>query len=120
MIYCYECRDCDHMFEVLKRVKDIDRVENCPECSSEETQRYLTPCGFYGEKVEDAEYNPAFGQVVKNKKHRDELAKRHNLIEIGTESPDKYCREMDRDREKRIQSSYDKICDTSITLGSKE
>ena len=40
-----------------------------------------------GAKVENAEYNPAFGQVVKNKNHRNELAKQRGLIEIGNEKP---------------------------------
>lgn len=114
MIYCYECKECQHRFEVIKSVKDIDNPENCPGCSSLETARYLTPPSFYGEKVEDAEYNPAFGCVVRDSRHRKELAKRHGLIEIGTESPEKYCREMDRDREKRLQAGYDKICDQSL------
>jgi putative FmdB family regulatory protein len=119
MIYCYRCQGCRHEFEVIKSVARIDDPEPCPECSSEETGRYLTPCSFFGEKVEDAEYNPALGCIVRDSKHRKQLAKERNLIEIGNESPEKYCRDMDRDREKRIQSRYDDIMDTSLTTVSK-
>ena len=40
---------------------------------------------FSGTAVQNAEYNPGLGCVVKNKAHRDELAKRKGLVEVGND-----------------------------------
>ena len=46
MIYAYQCKNCGHHFEVVKRLSEIDRVEACGECKSESTERVLAPPGF--------------------------------------------------------------------------
>jgi len=38
-----------------------------------------------GEKVEEAAYNPAFGQVIKNSKQAKELARQRGMVECGSE-----------------------------------
>lgn len=113
MIYAYRCKSCRVEFDVVKRVAEIDNVEHCPECKAV-GERYLTPCQFFGEKVEHAEFNPAFGCVVNGKKHRDELAKRHGLVEVGTEKPEKIHQKFHKDREEKINSRYDEITDNRI------
>lgn len=46
MIYEYACSDCNHVFEVVKRLAEIDRVEACPQCGSQETARKIFAPGF--------------------------------------------------------------------------
>lgn len=41
MIYAYRCTACSHDFEVVKRLAEIDRVETCPVCQSDETGRVV-------------------------------------------------------------------------------
>lgn len=46
MIYTYQCKDCKHVFEVVKRLAEIDKVEPCKECSGEDTERIVSAAGF--------------------------------------------------------------------------
>lgn len=39
-IYEYECRTCDHMFEVVQGMSDPH--PSCPECGSEEVKRLIS------------------------------------------------------------------------------
>lgn len=86
MIYEYECTKCQCHFDVVKPVKDIDINEFCEKCGNP-AERIFVPSKVYfsGEKVTHAEYNPAFGCVIKNKRHRDDLAKERGMIEIGND-----------------------------------
>ena len=91
MIYPYRCKACEHEFTAIKSVKEINRVETCPECSAEcdESCRYISRTSFYGaDDWNKEEYCPALGKVIKNRKHRAAEAKRQGLIEIGNEKPD--------------------------------
>ncbi len=54
---------------------------------------------FIGASVQNAEYNPAFGQVVKNKYERSELCKKHGVEEIGNERPDTIRKEHKKTKE---------------------
>lgn len=118
MNYPYRCLKCEGTFEVIKSLAHINDVERCPECQSYRVERYISRTSFYGASVEDAEYNPAFGQVVRDKKHRNQLAKERNMVEIGNETPEKIHKKFDQDRDIKEKTSYDKIVDTSITLTS--
>lgn len=46
MIYTYQCKPCQHVFEVVKRLAEIDRPEVCKECGSGETERVIASAGF--------------------------------------------------------------------------
>lgn len=81
--YDYRC-SCGETFDVVKTMSDAARAEHCPACSNV-AERVFTKFYFSGAAVQEAEWNPAFGQVVKNKYHRSELAKRHNMIEVGND-----------------------------------
>lgn len=109
MIYPYRCLACANRFEVIKSVKDIDRGETCPGCKNVQTERYIGRTHFYGAAVEDAEFNPGLGMVVKNKKHRAEIAKRNGLIEVGNEDPNRLYDTIEKDREKRIADSWNEV-----------
>lgn len=103
--YEFFCQKCDKVFETIESIKEYDGDGECPVCKNVSTQRILSAnIQFIGTKVESPEYNPAFGQVVKNKRHRQELAKEKGLIEIGNEKPEtvhKYHEQVKADNYKR-------------------
>lgn len=86
MTYEYRCLSCETSFDVLKSVAEIDRAESCPSCQGA-TARQFVPSKIYfsGTKVTHAEYNPAFGCVVNNKRHKDRLCKEKGMVEIGND-----------------------------------
>lgn len=108
MNYCYEC-ECGEEFEVVKSVRYIDTPEHCPACDKVATRVMSSSVFFIGAKVEDAEYNPAFGQVVKNKKHRDELAKARGWIEVGNDDVNKTSEAYAKEREVKRRKAYDNV-----------
>jgi hypothetical protein len=111
MKYPYRC-DCKKEFTVYKSSKDIDRVEICPNCGHNCTKdhRYLGRGSFYGaDDWNKAEFNPAFGKVIRNKKHRDQEAKAAGMIEVGNEDMGKYGKKLDADNEAKRQARWDKV-----------
>lgn len=110
IIYPYQCKACDHAFEVIKPIAAIDNPESCPKCSSPDSQRYIARTHFYGASDWDrAEYNPAFGKIVRNAQHRKELAKRHGMEEVGNEPVESLHKHYDTERERRIDESWAKV-----------
>ena len=108
MIYEYSCTKCKHVFDVIKRVADLDVNEFCLKCESPAERQFTAHIHIMGAGVEHAEYNPAFGQVVKNKTHRKELAKRKGMIEIGNEKPETIHKHFDQGREEKRAKSWEK------------
>ena len=111
MRYPYRC-ECGKEFNVIKSSKIIDRVEKCPHCGHNCTKenRFISRTHFYGaDDWDKAEYNPAFGKVIRNKKHRDAEAKRLGLEEVGNAEMEKYGKELEDARNKRIDESWEKV-----------
>ena len=106
MIYEYECKE-HGVFEVLKSMDEAGKDEPCPTCQVIGSRLWNNRGGFTGEKVEHAEWNPALGCVIKNKKHRAEVAERKGLVEIGNEKPDTIHREMTATNESIRNRRYD-------------
>ena len=107
--YDYFCDKCDKDYEVIKSIKEYDGKDQCPACENIGTRIFSCNIQFIGTKVEDAEYNPAFGKVVKNKYERNELAKKFNVIEIGNENPNKIHANFDKQREEKRKKAYEDI-----------
>jgi len=105
-VYPFRCTKCEHEFDIVESIKEYSGKATCPKCGYETTERlWSADIYFSGTSVQNAEYNPAFGGIVKNKKHRDELAKRHGLVEIGNEKPEtihKAAEQAREDKRKRI------------------
>jgi putative FmdB family regulatory protein len=87
MIYDYQCLSCGHAFDVVKPMTKASRKEKCRKCRKVASRIWSANIQFIGAAVQHAEYNPAFGQVIKNKRHRDEMARRRGMVEIGNEKP---------------------------------
>jgi putative FmdB family regulatory protein len=114
MTYEYQCVKCDHSFDVIKSVKDMDVNEYCPHCDNPAERQFVpSRVHFTGTKVENAEYNPGLGAVTKNKAHRAELAKRKGVVEIGNDykSPETQHSEGEKLREARREARYKKAMD---------
>ena len=111
MNYPYRC-ECGHEFTVYKHHKYIDRVEICPQCKYNCTKenRYLGRGSFYGaDGWDNAEWNPAFGKVIRNKKHRAEEAKRMGLEEVGNADMAKYGKDLEAEQERKRDQRWDKV-----------
>lgn len=108
--YAYECQKCANAFDVVKAVADLNRTEACSECNSPDTSRVISRTHFYGASDWDkAEYNPAFGKVIRNKKHRDAEAKARGMVEVGNENVEKIHEHFDKQLEKQNKDSWDKV-----------
>ena len=115
MIYPYEC-ECGFKTDIIKSVRDIDNSEKCPKCDTIMSRKIAGGNGFLYAEVEDAEYNPGLGCVVKNKKHRAEIAKQRGLVEVGNEDMNKIMKRQDVERERKISTSYDGIHEAAYNL----
>lgn len=87
-----------------KSYKEIESEEFCPYCGAP-AERIPFPKKVYlsGTKVENAEYNPGLGCVTKNKRDRDEIAKRKGLVAVGNDfgSGESMQKNFDADRERK-------------------
>lgn len=109
-IYDWECAKCDKPFETVESITTYSGVGKCPTCGNESKERiFSSQIYFVGAKVEDAEYNPAFGKVVKNKRERNELAKEKGLIEIGNEKPETIHKEASRTLADNLNKGWDDL-----------
>ena len=108
-IYEYFCEPCSKQYDVIKSIKVYDKKDPCPECGKVGYRILSANIQFLGSKVEDAEYNPAFGTIVKSKRHRDELAKQKNMVEIGNEKVENIHNKFDSDRAQKLAKSYEDI-----------
>lgn len=109
MTYEYRCTKCMSHFDVIKSVKDIDVNEFCPTCESPSERLFIPQRVFFsGTRVEHAEYNPGLGAVVKNKRHREDLAKRKGLVEVGSDfkSAESMNQYFDSSREEKIKKRW--------------
>lgn len=94
----------------VRDLPPIDRRAVCPTCGNESNDLiFQKGIVFIGAAVESPEYNPALGQVVKNSKHRAEIAKRRGLVEIGNESPDKIHKKHERERAEKRKKSWESV-----------
>jgi putative FmdB family regulatory protein len=112
MTYQYYCEKCDTKFDVIKSVKDIDVNEFCPGCECPAERQFVPQHVYFsGTKVEHAEYNPGLGAVTKNKKHREELAKRKGVVEVGNDfgSGENMQKHFDQAREEKLKKRYEDI-----------
>ena len=108
-IYDYFCEKCDKNYEIIKSIKEYKRDDPCPDCGVVGNRILSKEVFFTGTKIEDAEWNPGLGAITKSKKHREELAKSKNLVEIGNENPDTIHKFFDKSREEKRKKAYDDI-----------
>ncbi len=102
--YAYKCPSCTSLFDVIKPMAELDRLEECPAC-----------CGFAnsGSRLIQAAnidrtaaagwngqtFHPALGCYTRSDQHARKIAKARGLEEVGTESPDKIHKHFEAQRE---------------------
>ena len=107
-VYPYRCTSCSHEHDVAKSVRQIDDPEYCPKCQAN-SRRYLVAVNFNGASDWDkAEFNPGLGCVVKNSKHREQIAKQRGLIEVGNEDFEKTITSSEKKLEQDINERTEK------------
>lgn len=111
--YPYRCTSatCDHVFDVVKSLSEIDRPETCEKCSTA-CERFIGNTSFYGASDWDkAEYNPGLGCVTRNSLHRKQIAKERGLHEVGNDyaCPDKMISAADKAREQRHNDAWSRL-----------
>jgi hypothetical protein len=72
-------------------------------------RRVYTPLHFTGTAVYEANHNPAVGQTFTNKREEQYYKDKHNLIEVGNETTKTMKRDIESERLKRLNASYDDI-----------
>lgn len=109
MIYEYQCQKCDHTFDIVKKVADIDNPEVCEKCNSDAIRLFRPRIYLNNTSVQHAEYNPGLGCVVRNRDHAKEIAKQKGMVEIGNDfaSGHKMQKGYDNEREEKFNKSYD-------------
>ena len=107
--YEYLCEKCDVEYEIIKSLKEYKREEQCPTCGNIGNRIFSPNVYFTGTKIEDSEWNIGLGAVTKSKKHRDEIAKRKNLVELGNENPETVHNIFDKQRADKRKKAYDDI-----------
>lgn len=111
MIYAYKCPGCQHDFDVIKSIAQIDFSEECPKCGIEAERQIVAPniakiaAGAWNNQT----FNAALGCYTRNDQHAARIAKSRGYEEIGNEPPEKIHAHFDRQREDTAQKRYDKI-----------
>lgn len=103
MIYEFHCHACNTKFDIWKPVSEFTREAAC-DCGGTAKLVIHPPRGFINAAVENAEFNPGLGCVVKNRAHRAEIVKSRGLIEVGNDTTaDKMVAESEKALEQRLK-----------------
>jgi putative FmdB family regulatory protein len=117
MIYPYSCNSCKHDFEVIKSVRHIDDDESCELCGHTAVRTIAKSQAFYGANDWDtAHYSTVLGMKVRSNKEAQKIARERGLVEVGTENIEKIHKKFDTEREKKIETRYDDILNTTINV----
>lgn len=109
---------CEHRFEVIKSVREIDSPEHCEKCGGVSERTIATTQAFFGANDWDtAHYSPALGKVVKNNAEARRLAKARGMIEIGDEPVEKIHKKYDQEREQKAERAYSDVVASLTNLG---
>lgn len=96
---------------MVKPVAEIAKVERC-ECGTAAERSFVpSRIHIHGAAVEHAEWNPGLGCVTKNKRDREEIAKRKGLVEVGNDykSGDTIQKTFDTAREEKRKKDWDAL-----------
>lgn len=113
MKYDFHCNQCEVTTEVEKSVDKYNEVGYCIYCGSVVSRLLPTRFYFHGGKRVDPYYDQGLGCVVKDTKHRDQIAKSKGVTEVGNESMDKFSKKLKTEKDKKWAHGWDKI-DTQL------
>jgi putative FmdB family regulatory protein len=109
VVYEYRCEQCDYSFDVIKSAKAFTRTEKCKTCKADAILQISSNIYFSGTKTTDAAYNPAFGMVIKNDRHKRYEAEKRGMVEIGNDfgSGEKLQKHFDKVRDEKRKKVWD-------------
>lgn len=113
--YDYKCK-CGYSFVDIKGIRaySADPSSVCPSCAAEcladDRDFSKIKIAVTGASVQNAEFNPGLGCVVKNKQHRSELAKRKGFVEVGNDftSGQRMQNEFEKKKKEEIETNWNK------------
>lgn len=109
--YDYDCKD-HGAYDVIRSIKEYKPDDPCPKCGVVGSRVFSSKVHFIGASVQNAEYNPGLGCVTKNKKDREEIAKKMGLEEVGSEKTSTL-KKMARETKEREQNKS-RLSDSDI------
>lgn len=114
MVYPYKCA-CGRQFDVTKSIHQASDPERCS-CGEVASRVFCAPM-ITGTKVFTAEYYPALGKVIHNKKELNNEMARRDIVRVGNDwgTPDKMHKHFDQEREAKREKDWDKTVE-SISL----
>lgn len=115
-IYDYKCAECGTQFDEIKGIKAYceDPTAKCPACAhlcdSKERDFSKSSYQFIGTKVQDAEFNPGLGCVVKNKSQKEDIMKQKGVVEVGNDfnSGQNMQEHFEKRKKAELDSNWDK------------
>lgn len=122
--YRYECDRCHTIFDEFRTMKSgkwtLSDLKGeppdfaiCHKCGHDKCERNYqgTRLEFSGTKVQDAEYNPGLGKVVKNRRHKQYLMESKGVVEIGNDfgSGVKQQEHYERRKQEDWDKSWEKV-----------
>lgn len=87
---------------------EYNTPETCIRCGAK-TEKMYTKFLFSGSKPQHAEWNPAFGKVIKNKDHRKEEAKKRDWVEVGNEPLASLEKNLTKTKEDNYKNSWESV-----------
>lgn len=113
-IYLYQCGPCSKEFEVVKRVAEIDRPEQCPSCASLDTRRKIIAPMVRGDYEP---YNcPITGKRIEGKRQHLENLARHNCRVYEPGETEQYLKGLEERKRKDLERSVD----AAVELAARE
>jgi len=108
MQYPYICKKCEKEHVINKSMHQAGMTEHCEGCGNI-LDRVWGRFQIMGAAVQHAEFNIGLGAVTKNKKHREELARRRGVVEVGSETAEAMKREGSDASAARKQKEWDAL-----------
>lgn len=107
MIYPYGC-SCGRKFDVTKSIHNATDPERC--ACGEIAQRIFVAPMISGSKIFEAEYYPALGKVITNKKELQNEMARRDIVQIGNDwgTGEKMQTHFDKQRQENREKAWDK------------
>lgn len=113
--YDWSCWNCGEKFSKLESIHSYDGRADCPACertcTSKDRNFSRARTQFIGTKVQDAEYNPGLGRVIKNKRDLDWACKEKNVVEVGNDykSGESMQTGFERDKQRAREKSWESV-----------
>lgn len=116
--YLYKCFVCETEHEILKSMKDMDRIEECKTCSCVMKRQVTIPAktatlwnGNWNEGLSSNMYSKALGRKVASKRQEEQIMRQKGFIpesDLGADFIDNQRAKMQEsaDKQANINKTY--------------